>query len=50
MTKILHINEVPLILVMGVLSGLIIPVFLYKGAELFNMKWILLLKRQRIQK
>ena len=47
MTKLLHIEDAIIIIVSGMITGLTIPVLLYKAAERLNMRWIFTLEKKR---
>lgn len=49
MTKILHINNVPVLLICGIASGLIIPVLLYKLAIRLNCTWLYSLEKSPLR-
>lgn len=46
---ILHITNVPVLLITGIISGLLIPVVLYRVSVLFNMEWIFTLEKTEMQ-
>ena len=47
MTHFLHINDAVIIIFTGMLFGITVPVFLYRLAERFNMRWIFTLEKQK---
>ena len=44
---VLHINNLPVLLLSGIISGLIIPVWMYKLAKKANMEWLFALKEKK---
>lgn len=47
MTKVLNINNVPVLLITGIVLGLLLPVVLYKIAVKLNMGWLFSLETQK---
>jgi len=48
MKKVLGINDVPLLLIAGIISGLIVPVWLFKLSVRFNMRWLFTLEKHTV--
>ena len=47
MTRVLHINNVPVLLVTGIILGLVVPVLIYKIAIKLNMGWLFSLETEK---
>ncbi|HMT95152.1 MAG TPA: acyltransferase [Ferruginibacter sp.] len=47
---VLHVNNLPVLLISGIVSGLIIPVWIYKLAKKANMEWLFALKEKSFKK
>ncbi|MEJ7626042.1 MAG: acyltransferase [Ferruginibacter sp.] len=47
MTKVFSIYNVPVLLICGIITGLLIPIILYKLASKLNMKWLFSLEKKR---
>jgi hypothetical protein len=47
MTRVLHINNVPVLLVTGIILGLVVPVLIYKIAIKLNMSWLFSLETEK---
>ena len=48
MKKVLGITDVPLLLIAGIISGLIVPVWLYKLSIKLNMRWLFTLEKETV--
>ena len=48
MMRVLHIYNVPVLLITGIIAGLAIPVFIYKLAVKVNMRWLFTLEKKPV--
>lgn len=44
-THVLHITNVPILLITGIISGLLVPVILYRLSVALNMEWLFTLEK-----
>lgn len=49
LNKIFHVENVPVLLLSGILAGLLVPLYLYKLAVKLNMRWIFTLEKDEQQ-
>lgn len=45
LTKVLHIENVPFLLVSGIIAGLLVPVILFRLCQRWNMEWLFTLDK-----